>query len=117
MEKIIWTKHSEKKISFYNLSKNRVLRVIKNPFRIEEGIAPQTIAVMKPINPKKIKYHNNKRKYSSTKLKWNQEIWVMFQKNKKELKIISAWRYPGISPATNPIPMEIIEELKNEGWL
>jgi hypothetical protein len=58
---------------------------------------------------------------------WKQEIWVMYQKkNKKKkticqsldkileknpLKIISAWRYPGVSPKKNPIPEEILREL------
>ncbi len=46
--KTLWTKHSEKKLRFYNLSKNRILRIIKKPFRIEEGIAPRTIALMQP---------------------------------------------------------------------
>ncbi len=101
--KIIWTKHAEKKLRFYNLTKNRILRVIKNPDRVEEGIAPQTIALMKPVNPKK----NH----------WKQEIWTMIQKSQIGLKIISAWRYPGKSPLQNPIPSEIITELKKEGFI
>jgi len=68
--------------------------------------------------------------------KWNQEIWVMYQtknqksKNKvttqnsklkdlqdkinsnKKITIISAWRYPGVSPKKNPIPEEIMRELE-----
>jgi hypothetical protein len=70
---------------------------------------------------------------------WKQEIWVMFQKIKnvnikmkndnvklKNLKIpttnhqlpttnyriISAWRYPGMSPKRHPIPEEILRELE-----
>ncbi|EKE18889.1 MAG: hypothetical protein ACD_9C00205G0004 [uncultured bacterium] len=71
---------------------------------------------------------------------WNQEIWVMYQlKNlkfkisnlklaekkderlkklqdkintKKQITIISAWRYPGISPKSNPIPEEILKEIE-----
>ncbi len=101
--KIVWTKHSEKKLRSYHLTKNRILRIIKNPYRVEEGIAPQTIALMKPVNPKKNK--------------WRQEIWAMIQKSQDSLKIISAWRYPGMSPKQNPIPSEIIEELKKEGFI
>ncbi len=104
---IVWTKHSENKRKFYGISKSMVLRVMKNPYRIEEGIAPETIAVMKPPKIKKI---NNKKI-------WKQEIWVMFQKEKNLIKIISTWRYPGISPQQNPIPPEIIEELKKEGLI
>jgi hypothetical protein len=29
------------------------------------------------------------------------------------VKIISAWRYPGISPKNNPIPEEILDEINN----
>lgn len=101
--KLIWTNHSEKKLKFYNLSKNRILRIIKHPYRIEEGIAPKTIALMKPINPKKNK--------------WKQEIWTMIQKSENTLKIISVWRYPGMSPQQNPIPPEIINDLKKEGFI
>ena len=52
---------------------------------------------------------------------WKQEIWVMYVKNSKlkvvipsvtQLKIISAWRYPGVSPKRNPIPEEILRELE-----
>ena len=58
---------------------------------------------------------------------WTSEIWAMYQikgishagheskKNllnkQKQFKIISVWRYPGVSPKRNPIPQEIIEEL------
>lgn len=99
--KIHWTKHSENKLKFYQLSKQRILRIIRHPYRVEEGIAPNTIAVMQPTK----------------KTNWKQEIWAMYQKTKNKLKIISAWRYPGQSPIQNPIPKEVIEELKKEGLL
>jgi len=105
--KTIWTKHSERKMKYYQLSKSRILRIIKNPYRVEEGIAPKTIALMRPTKIKKI---NNKKT-------WREEIWAMIQKSENGLKIISAWRYPGQSPQTNPIPVEIIEELKKEGLI
>jgi hypothetical protein len=101
--KVIWTKHSERKLKEYQLSKSRILRIIKNPYRIEEGIAPNTIALMRP-----------------TKIKnkiWKQEIWTMIQKSKDGIKIISAWRYPGKSPKQNPIPHYILEELIQEGLI
>lgn len=71
---------------------------------------------------------------------WNQEIWVMYQTKSQEKKfkdktlgkekdekiaklqklinsskkitIISAWRYPGVSSKTNPIPEEILREIE-----
>lgn len=105
--KIIWTKHSKKKMQFYGLSEKRIKRVLKNPYRIEEGIAKNTIAVMQPTSIRK----------KGGKKFWTQEIWTMFQRTSQGLKIISAWRYPGMSPQANPIPVEILEELKKEGYL
>lgn len=105
--KIVWTKHSENKLRYYQLSKSRILRIIKNPYRIEEGIAPQTIALMQPT----------KIFRKTKKPTWKQEIWTMIQKSNGVLKIISAWRYPGVSPATNPIPRQIIAELQKEGFI
>jgi hypothetical protein len=71
---------------------------------------------------------------------WNQEIWVLYQTKSQEKKfkdktlgekksekiaklqrqinaskqitIISAWRYPGVSPKNNPIPEEILREIE-----
>lgn len=94
--KIYWTKHSEEKRKFYQLSKQRILRVIRQPYRMEVGIAPNTIAVMQPTRKKN----------------WRQEIWAMYQIDGQKIKIISVWRYPGKSPKQKPIPKEIIEELK-----
>ncbi len=37
----------------------------------------------------------------------------MSTENGKALRIISAWRYPGTSPARDPIPSEILEELQD----
>lgn len=98
MEEIIWTRHSERKMRYYRLSENRILRVLRSPERKEIGIAPRTVAVMQRAGTKK---HPT-------------EIWLLYQKAKKKLKIISAWRYPGISPVREPppIPEDILFELK-----
>ena len=91
---VFWTKHVKNKMREYNLSRSRILRVLRHPHRIEEGIAPKTIAVMQKSGSKKHPY----------------EVWVMYQiekskiKNQKakveslKVKIISAWKYPGESP-------------------
>lgn len=86
---------------FYGLSPDRVKRVIRNPKRVENGVAESTIAVM-------ISGTNNKKP---------SEIWAMYQKKGQKKIIISAWRYPGISPVGKqiPIPQDILEELKNYG--
>ena len=106
-ENLFWTKHAKEKMRYYQLSENRLKRVLRNPKRIEKGIAPNTIAIMQPAGTKK---HPT-------------EIWLMYQiksskvktKNLKLIKIISAWRYPGISPIGEPppIPEDILAELKN----
>lgn len=95
---IFWTKHAAEKMRFYNLSENRIKRALRNSDRKEEGVAPKTLAVMQRTGSKK---HPT-------------EIWVMYQNMNLKIKIISAWRYPGISPAGKeiPIPLDILEELE-----
>jgi len=105
-ERISWTKHVKKKMKFYQLSEGKLKRVLSNPKRIEKGIATNTIAIMQPAGTKK---HPT-------------EIWLMYQSIKskikkqktKKIRIISAWRYPGISPIHEPppIPEDILLELK-----
>lgn len=98
-----WTEHVKFKMRHYGLSPQRVLGIISKPARKEEGIVKNTIAVMKPVSVKT----------TAGKPIWKQEIWAMYQRNKKsrQIKIISAWRYPGVSPQKNPIPEEIINEI------
>ena len=97
-EKFFWTKHAKEKMGYYRLSEKRLKRVLRDPNRKEIGIAPRTIAVMQVVGTKK---HPT-------------EIWLMYQKEKKKLKIISAWRYPGKSPVREPppIPEDTLWELK-----
>ena len=105
-----WTNHVVDKMNQYQLSPQMVKRVIRSPRRVEAGVAPRTTAVMQT--------RGNKRKT---------EIWVMYTPAKREsskfkaqnsklgkIKIISAWRYPGVSPVRGaiPIPPDIMEELE-----
>jgi hypothetical protein len=110
-----WTEHAKIKMRQYRLSEARVKRVLRFPKRIEVGIAPGTTAVMQPAGSKQHPY----------------EIWVMWflagardkteafnnKKNfnfNKQIKIISAWRYPGVSPIHEPppIPDDVLEMIK-----
>ena len=140
-DKYQWTQHAQWKMRQYGLSPQRVIRVIRNPERIEEGIVEKTIAVMQPSSVR----NKNGKKF------WSQEIWAMYQARRagnpklqiprldsrrllidarranskqilnskfqklqttnQKLKIISAWRYPGVSPKNNPIPEEILQEI------
>jgi len=123
-KKYLWTNHVCQKMHFYNLSENRIKRVLRHAKRVEEGIAPETTASMQRNDTKKRQ----------------EEIWVMWSKNTKDQKgnsvgghsagentkkfftrtnktiIISAWRYPGTSPVGKkiPIPENIWEELVRE---
>ncbi|KKQ23308.1 hypothetical protein A2999_02740 [Candidatus Wolfebacteria bacterium RIFCSPLOWO2_01_FULL_38_11] len=99
---LLWTTHAKGKMSFYKLSEQRIRRVLHSPYRIEEGIAPNTIAMMQPASIRTV----------ANKQKWTQEIWVMIQETKTRRKIISAWRYPGMTKQGEPLPEEIIRELK-----
>jgi len=117
-----WTNHATYKMKYYGLSQSRIRRVIKTPLRIEEGIAPNTIAVMQPSS----------YKTKDGEKTWNQEIWVMYAlknqkakiknqsdkenfKNKKDgkenIRIISAWRYPGKTKSRGELPREILSEI------
>jgi hypothetical protein len=118
-----WTLHGKHKAMQYGLSPNIIKRVIRFPDRKEEGIAKDTVAVMRQKGKKKE----------------NGEIWVMYQKRvvrglvqtgqaasgdsginerKKLLDmgkfvIISAWIYPGVSPKGKEIfiPDDVWEEI------
>jgi hypothetical protein len=101
--KLIWTTHAAVKMRFYNLSEYRVKRIISSPKRIERGIAEETVGMMQPAGSAKHPY----------------EIWVMIKdENKtddKVRKIISAWKYPGITKPGEPLPREIISEIREAG--
>jgi hypothetical protein len=104
-KEIYWTRHIKEKMRYYGLSEGLLRRILKSSQRQEYGVAPKTIALMKPAGTKK-----------------PSEIWLMYQpssadKQKTKKKImISAWRYPGISPKGKPVPIpeDILEELKTE---
>ncbi len=97
-DKYQWTKHSIYKMRHYGLSQQRIKRIIRHPARIEEAIVPDLIAAMQT---------SGNKTYS--------EIWTIYKpiKNKKQIKIITAWRYPGKSSARDPIPQEILDEIKS----
>ncbi len=100
--KFAWTQHIKDKMLFYHISEQKIKTVIKSHDRKEQGIAPNTLAVMKRNDTPKRK----------------EEIWIMYQIQPKSAKytMISAWRYPGKSKAGKqiPIPDEILAEIKKE---
>jgi hypothetical protein len=129
------------KMMQYGLSAQRVTRVIRSYQRIEEGIAKDTVAVMQPNSIKVSKegekkwsqeiwvmYQTHKAEISNFQSPIYKQIPNFKLKNKKkesesivnlkndlfgknQLKIISVWRYPGVSSKNNPIPEDILDEL------
>ena len=130
----IWTKHAQAKMAFYRISPSRIRRIIKSPVRIEEGIAPNTVAFMQPVS----------YKTKDGLRTWSQEYWVMavtgkpvkvnpfgrpridaersrsiksktlrriVQTSGSKVKIISAWRYPGKTRPGASLPDEILSEV------
>ena len=97
----------------YGLSKQKLLGILYKPERKEQGIVPGTTAVMKTNKT------FFKAKQVTVKDAWQKpkkapgEIWLMYRDTKDLRKIISAWRYPGISrPGEEiPIPEDIRREL------
>jgi hypothetical protein len=102
-----WTNHSKYKLLQYGLSPTMVKNVVRRPERIENGIAPDTTAVMIRKDGKKTK----------------KEVWVMYQKKTKSvpggtIKIISTWIYPGVSPKGKDIyvPEDVWKELNGKSF-
>ena len=90
----IWTKHAIEKMKYYGLSEQKLRKLFYNHERQEEGIALTTIAIMNTVG-------SSKRPT---------EIWLMYQLTEgKKVKIITAWRYPGVSKKQEiPIPDDIM---------
>ena len=112
----------------YGLSKSKLFSILRSPERKEQGIAPGTTAVMKtnPTSQKlrgtsKILGDNQKKLALPKPLRRRApgEIWLMYRDAKDFRKIISAWRYPGISKPGEeiPIPEDIRLELENNDEL
>jgi len=124
--KYFWTQHVIEKMLFYGISEGRIKRIIRYPTRIEEGIAPNTVAVMCPYGTSP----GGRQPYRG-------EIWVMYNVTKpksaakkifsqlpeelakmrdlfggKQFKIITAWRYPGKSPERDPVPDKVMSEIR-----
>jgi hypothetical protein len=92
-----WTHHARGKMQYYKLSEQRVRRVLHSPKRVEEGIAPKTVAMMQPNVA-----------VSDKREVWKQEIWVMIQDRGSIRTVISAWRYPGMTKPHSEISLGLL---------
>ncbi|HQK63616.1 MAG TPA: hypothetical protein PLF16_00530 [Candidatus Staskawiczbacteria bacterium] len=107
---LAWTEHSKIKMRQYGLSQQKILGILRKPERVEQAIVPGLVAVMKTN-----KIFFKEKKIDIKKALWQKkrapgEIWVMYKENDQERKIVSAWRYPGISKPGDEIP--IPEDIK-----
>lgn len=119
-----WTKHIQMKMRQYGISEARVKRILRAPLRTEGGIADETIAVMQPLSTRWDPVAKEK--------KWTQELWLMYQvragkenldiKNANpelmnslgsttQFRLISVWRYPGVTKPGEGVPEEILADL------
>lgn len=94
-----WTFHARAKMRFYRLSEQRVRQVLHSPKRIEEGVAPKTVAMMQPVSvthrsvnetvPSGAQRNRGTPSHSAGLGKreetWNQEIWVMVQQTRMNM--------------------------------
>jgi hypothetical protein len=124
--KIVWTQHSEIKMKQYGLSKSKLLVILRRPERKEQGIVPGTTAVMK-TNQAKILFKTKQvtlkdawKNSSAVQKKAPGEIWIMYKDVKRQAegqirKVISAWRYPGVTKPGEqvPVPEEIRQYIEN----
>jgi hypothetical protein len=131
---ISWTHHARAKMNFYKLSEARVRRVLNSPKRIEEGVAPKTIAMMQPSSikttsgkPASLQFKINRGvtpakagtpvskhwSWNNRTIKdepWTQEIWVMVEDSRDRRTIISAWRYPGKTKPRSEVSLSKMRE-------
>jgi hypothetical protein len=132
-KKIYWTEHSKIKMRQYSLSKIKILNLLHKPERVEQGIVPGTIALMR-TNPAKFAnaHRGASQNINNLKLpirasfgKWQKitpkikkapgEVWIMYKDVKDSRKIISVWRYPGVTKPGEqiPVPQDIRNYIEN----
>jgi hypothetical protein len=131
-----WTSHVSAKMQQYGISESRIKRIVRYPTRIEEGIAEDTIAVMCPYGTSPAGRQPGGRPYTGEiwvmyklqrpetrnkkpvannkkpKIKDKKPEWKSFQSSSTKIKVITAWRYPGVSSKRDPVPEEIIREVQ-----
>ena len=93
---LLWTTHSRYKMRHYGLSEQKIKSVLNSPKRVEKGIADGTIAFL----------------LSAGSVKHPHEIWVMVADDKDKRRVISAWRYPGVTKPGEPLPDQIVREME-----
>lgn len=117
---IQFTSHARAKMRFYNLSEARVRRVLHSPKRIEEGIAPGTIAMLQGAGSAKHPYEiwtmvaktQTNADYTQTDAEGSPRGSALSQRKSAVTRVISAWRYPGMTKPGQPLPEVILQEFR-----
>ncbi|RJQ29619.1 hypothetical protein C4565_01825 [Candidatus Parcubacteria bacterium] len=127
--KYIWTTHAWEKMLQYGISEQRVKRIIRFPKRVEEGVLDGAIAGMQPSGKQEMwvmyvlfdenqkgisnnEFQNSKRQKEKKNEKSLDNIQSFLGGNNKRFKIITVWRYPGVSPVRDAIPDEVLAEIR-----
>lgn len=139
-----WTDHVRQKMRQYGLSESRIKRILRYPKRVEVGVAEDTVAGMQPAGSKKHPFEiwvmwtqkgksdakrrpesriQNRRFLGRDKLREGSRSATAIHGiasprfsgvRNDQIVIISAWRYPGVSPRREPppIPDDVWEALR-----
>ena len=117
-----WTSHIKNKMVFYRISEQKIKTILKSYDRKEEGIVPNTMAVMKVSKDGRQAASYKRGEPRSFRRNEREEIWLMYQNLKSNIKgqkskviLISTWRYPGKSKPGKqiPIPDDILQEIQD----
>ena len=113
-----WTRHVVRKMMHYRLTPSRVLRIVRAPERLEEGVAPGTLAGLQTAGTKTrpSELWAMWKEESASRTSFEEKTGIRTQPKRV---IITAWRYPGTSPVRSavPIPDDVLAELDAEGLL
>ena len=110
-----WTSHAVEKMRHYGISESRVKRIVRFPTRSEEGILEGAVAAMQPAGKQEIWVMyilENPRESRAPICAGEQDPFGILKKEKR-IKVITAWRYPGVSPKRDPVPAEVLDEIRS----
>jgi len=126
--KYIWTSHAWEKMQQYGISDQRVRRIVRFPKRTEEGVLDGAIAAMQPAGKQEMwvmyvlfdenqkgisndEFRNPKQEKKNERPLDNMQSFL--GNTGKRFKIITVWRYPGVSPIRDAIPEDVLSEIRS----
>ena len=100
-DRLVWTQHIKRKMLFYGISASQIRSILRKADRIEKSIVKGLFVSMK---------ENHKKNRQ-------EELWLMYQvfvvAGLSKIKLISVWRYPGITEKGEEIkiPEEVLLDI------